>query len=342
MKPNLPRLQRELLLNLGLLTLAAISLAVASALVSQLVTPAFGAVVIGFSIVADLAVVALFGRYLIKKLVLTPLEELNKITSRIAEGELDALAPAAETTEFTELASKFNDMTATLRDAQAELVRSEKLASIGRLAAGVAHEIGNPLGAIANYTSVLEGRDVEPEVVKAIRGEIDRMDRIVRDMLAFARPGSGEKEDVELAELAEHVAGTLRRQGTEGGAIIVRQEGTPRAVVQRHLLEQCILNLVVNALQEAPGGDVEIYVAEVPTGDGGGSMITVSDSGGGVPSDIRDKVFDPFFTTKDPGSGSGLGLAIVSRAVEVHGGRVWIDESRFGGARFNIFLPDTK
>jgi two-component system NtrC family sensor kinase len=336
---KLPPLQKELLFNLGLLTAAAVSVAFASALVSQLVTPRLAAVVLSLLVVADIAVVSVFGHYLIKKLVLRPLDALNTTTSQIAEGDLGALASEASTAEFTELAEKFNQMTAALRETQADLVRSEKLASIGRLAAGVAHEIGNPLGAVANYTSVLEGRNVEPEVVESIRDEVDRMDRIVRDMLAFARPESGDLEELSIVELVEHVAGTLERQNSDASTILVRHHGDFRSSVNKHLLEQCLLNVMVNAQQAAPEKEVEIVIEKLSYKNVPGIAIRVSDAGDGVPVEIRDKIFDPFFTTKDPGSGTGLGLAIVSRAADVHSGHVWVDDSSLGGARFNIFLP---
>ena len=119
MNKKRPRLQKELLFNLSLLTAAAVLVAVASALVSQLVTPRRAAVVLSFLIVADIAVVAIIGRYLINKLVLQPLHDLNQTTTRIAAGNLDAPAPEASTAEFTELANKFNHMTSALRGAGA-------------------------------------------------------------------------------------------------------------------------------------------------------------------------------------------------------------------------------
>src|SRR5438034_1239277 len=122
------------------------------------------------------------------RLVLWPLERVVATADAVADGDLGRRAPDAETRDFATLAARLNRMTDHLLDAQGQLVRSEKLASIGRLAAGIAHEVGNPLGAIGTYVEVLRRRGADPEVISGVTRELDRLDRIVRGLLDYARP----------------------------------------------------------------------------------------------------------------------------------------------------------
>jgi signal transduction histidine kinase len=342
---NKPRLQRELLFNLGLLTAAAVSLAVISALFAQVLPPGLATAGLAFLIVADVAVIFLFSRHMVNRLVLKPMAELDRATGAVAGGDLSARVPDTETADFDDLAHRFNEMTARLRRAQVELVRSEKLASLGQLAAGVAHEIGNPLGAVANYMAVLESRGADAELLRSVHSELDRIDRIVRSLLSYARPTEQRMETCSVTQLAEDTISMLKSQPSWGGGeVSVRYDADIALPVYRTMLEQCLVNLVNNAGQARPGAKVDV---EIKRGDDSGSgdgttgvAIRVSDSGDGVPDELRERVFDPFFTTKPPGSGTGLGLAMVLRAVKAHGGAVWIDDSELGGARFNIFIPE--
>src|SRR2546427_5205061 len=136
----------------------------------------------------EVGVFVVFGRHLVTRLVLRPLGELTATADAVADGELDARAPDAETRDFATLAERLNRMTDHLLDAQSQLVRSEKLASIGRLAAGIAHEVGNPLGAVGTYVEVLRRRGADAEVVAGLSRELDRIDQIVRGLLDYARP----------------------------------------------------------------------------------------------------------------------------------------------------------
>src|SRR6185503_14523483 len=128
-------------------------------------------------------IVVLFGKYLVERFVLRPMQALTAAASEIARGNLTRRAPGAETRDFTDLATQFNQMTDLLLDAQSQLVRAEKLASIGRLAAGIAHEVGNPLSAIGTNVEVLRKRQVDPAIVAAIARETERIDHIVRGLL---------------------------------------------------------------------------------------------------------------------------------------------------------------
>src|SRR5207245_6662602 len=143
-------------------------------------------------------------------LVLLPLDRLMSTADAVADGDLNARAPDAETRDFATLAERLNRMTGQLLDAQSQLVRSEKLASVGRLAAGIAHEVGNPLGAIGTYVEVLRRRGADPEVITGLTRKLDRIDHIVRSLLAYARP---QEEPADMGPRDETVAAALARLG---------------------------------------------------------------------------------------------------------------------------------
>jgi len=368
-----PGLARELLWNLVLLMTAALSLAVATGLIAQSLDAPYAIAVLLALIAADLIVLVLFGRYLIGRLVLRPMRGLMEAADRVGAGDLDVRAAPAETAEFTRLAERLNDMTDALLDARGQLVQAEKLAGIGRLAAGIAHEVGNPLAAIGTYLEVLRKGPADPEVVTALRAEVDRIDGIVRGLLTYARPVGGDRGVVAPGAVVDRVVDLLEQQGVLKGRELTRDVASdlPPVRGRPQALEQVLVNLLLNALDAAPTGPVHVaavawaYAPGPSRGsrrtDAGaeppvrrmtrtprrpdlapgtpGVLLLVADAGSGVPEAERDRIFDPFYTTKPPGAGTGLGLAIVQRLVHEMGGLVWVEDGRGGGAAFKVFLP---
>ncbi len=371
--PAKPALRTELLFYLSFLAAAALLIGVATMLVATSFAPEQTFALVMLLVALEVAVFVVFGRYLVNRLVLWPLERLVATADAVADGDLGRRAPDAETRDFATLAERLNRMTDHLLDAQGQLVRSEKLASIGRLAAGIAHEVGNPLGAIGTYVEVLRRRGADPEVVTGVSREVERLDRIVRGLLDYARPHEEALAPLDAGAVARGAYGLLEAQGAlkPVQARLEIAPDVPRMLGRAHLLEQAIVNLVLNALDAAPGGVVVLGVmawayesrraelkrssdpeqASFPRGPASrpartefvagqpGVLAYVADSGPGVPSEDRERIFEPFFTTKEPGRGTGLGLAIVARAVHDMGGVVWVDPAREGGAAFKMFFP---
>jgi two-component system, NtrC family, sensor kinase len=323
-------------------------------------------------------VFVLFGAYAVHRLVVGPLRRLTAEADALAVGEFPAHVPQ-ETAELELLAARYRIMAENLLDVQSQVVRVEKLAGLGRLAAGVAHEVRNPLGALGSYVEVLERRGTDLQVTGDMHQAIERIERIVQGLVDYARPGlNGRAPAPARTDLNAAVRTVLEFLGAQGMLRNQQVElsldlSLPPVQGNQHLLEQVIINLVVNACQASPGGRVVIGTAAktLSTGrrtlareedDPGrpphpgrawsaeprrpelapgtpGAMLFVADDGPGVAEADRERVFDPFFTTKDPGQGTGLGLAIVARTVHESGGTVWVDRAREGGAVFKVFLP---
>lgn len=372
-------LRTELLLNLALLVGTALSLAVASVvLLYGVLDPDYAPIYISVLVAADVCVLVAFVAYQVERVVLRPLREAMGTAEAIAAGDLQRRLAPGETLEMDNLASSVNRMTDRLLEERAHLVRAEKLASVGRLAAGIAHEIGNPLGAINGYIHVLSrspaGSEAATEAIEGLERESGRIDRIVRGLLDYARPSSRATGPVDLNATAGNVVELLTAQGVLRN---VRLEFSPAAAAthvlgDRHQLEQALVNLLLNAVDAMDGsGTLSLIVRRVSreellTGARRSSdpadapragpnarvarwlgantaadivTIVVTDSGPGIPAADQERVFDPFYTTKEPGKGTGLGLAIVARAVENAGGTIWVSSSREGGAAFRILLP---
>ena len=370
-----PSLRTELLFNLAFLAAAALLLGVGTILVASTFAPERSFPLILTIVALDVGIFIVFGHYIVTRHVLRPVERLMAVADAVVGGDLVARAPDAETSDFATLAARLNRMTDHLLDAQSQLVRSEKLASVGRLAAGIAHEVGNPLGAIGTYVEVLRRRGADPEVVQGLTRELDRIDAIVRSLLDYARP---REEALQTIDPAAVLRGTFVLLEAQGAFKPVRAkldvaDGVPAILGRGHVLEQALVNLLLNAVDSAARGAGLVVLgarrweyepgraAPQRAGDGGavafprtpprrpartefvaglpGALLFVADSGPGVPPEDRERVFDPFFTTRPPGQGTGLGLAIVARAVHDMGGVVWVDPAREGGAAFKMFFP---
>jgi signal transduction histidine kinase len=276
----------------------------------------------------------LVGAYVVRS-VAVPVARLHAGAARLAEGDLDTRIEVDAQDEFGALARQFNAMTASLKDHQERLVKHEKLAGIGRLAAGVAHEINNPLAVILGYTRLLR-RTAEggvAEDLQVIEDETLRAKQIVDGLLDLSRPLHGEPEAVDLRALADDVV--ARVAGTkllEGVRVEVDGQGLARGHPAK--LRQVVLNLVKNAAEAAgTGGRVAVRV----DADGEVARLAVEDSGPGLAPEARARLFEPFFTTKD--AGTGLGLAVSQGIVRAHGGDLLLEERPGGGARFVAQLP---
>src|SRR5438034_3564168 len=208
-----PALRTELLFYLSFFAAAALLVGVATTQVASTFAPGEEFWMVMALVALEVGVFVVFGRHLVTRLVLRPLGELTATADAVADGDLDARAPDAETRDFATLAERLNRMTDRLLDAQSQLVRSEKLASIGRLAAGVAHEVGNPLGAVGTYLEVLRRRGAEKEVTEGMARELERLDRIVRSLLDYARPQEDPLVPVDADRIVRGAFELLRAQG---------------------------------------------------------------------------------------------------------------------------------
>jgi two-component system, NtrC family, sensor kinase len=267
--------------------------------------------------------------------IAAPVARLEAGAARIAEGDLDARIEVRGAPELEALAERWNAMTASLGHHQAQLVESEKLAGIGRLAAGVAHEINNPLGVILGYAKLLrkQATPAAAEDLAVIEEETLRAKAIVDGLLDLSRPLPAGGERVDLRALSDDVVSRLREAHLlEGVAVSV--DGAATVPGHPEKLRQVLVNLVRNAAEAAgSGGRVAVAVAE----RGGTAEVAVEDSGPGVPAELRSRLFEPFFTTKP--SGTGLGLAVSRAIARAHGGDLAADAAAGGGARFALRLP---
>jgi signal transduction histidine kinase len=233
--------------------------------------------------------------------------------------------------------------TRELRSTQDSLVRSEKLASVGRLAAGVAHEIGNPLAAILGLVELVRQGDLEPaeqaEFLRRIQNETERIQRIIRDLLDFSRQGAS--VTVGRCDLGEVVAGAVHLVAPQGPmrGIVLQQRvpsHLPEVAAPADALTQVVLNLLLNAADAIEGeGSITLELIE----EDDAVTLTVTDTGPGIAPEVRDRLFEPFVTTKPVGQGTGLGLAVCWTIVDRLGGTVRADDAPGGGARFSVRLP---
>lgn len=245
-----------------------------------------------------------------------------------------------------ELEARVEARTAELRRAQEKLIQAEKLASIGELAGGVAHEVNNPTGVIlarASYLcSVADDEGFDPDVIEDLEvlvHQAKRIKAVTGDLLTFARRTGENRVAMDLVEVCQLTTNLLKHTARKA-SVEVRMEIPGRALVlgNRDGLEQVVFNLVKNAIQATPaGGKVLVRIHCAP--DEPQVTLCVDDTGPGVPEEYHTRVFDPFFTTKPVGEGTGLGLAVVYGIVTDHQGTIVVERSPEGGARFRVQLP---
>jgi two-component system NtrC family sensor kinase len=232
----------------------------------------------------------------------------------------------------------------TTRRLRDQVTQSEKLSSLGRMIAGVAHELNNPLTSVIGYAQLLQTMppgDRFNARLETIRKEAERCRRIVQNLLRFARTPAQERRPFSLNEVVESMAQLLGYSLRSSGCRIVLEldRAVPPVVGDVHEIEQALVNLVTNAQQAMAGADrigaITLRTSSLP----GSVALEVEDEGPGIPEDSRAKIFDPFYTTKPPGQGTGLGLWLVYKTITSHGGSIGVEASANGGARFRLELP---
>jgi signal transduction histidine kinase len=223
-----------------------------------------------------------------------------------------------------------------------ELERRERLAALGEMAAGVAHEIRNPLGGIGLYASLLE-RDLEDrpqaqDIVRRISLGVRNMETVVGDILAFASESEPHCRPTQLADLLDAALTQTAPQARALGIDVDVDEAAADLVLHCDgpRIERALMNLMLNAL-DAVGEGGQVWIRTEAAENDGLVPLIVEDNGPGVPAEIVHRIFNPFFTTKD--SGTGLGLAIAHRIAESHGGRLTVGQGRCGGAAFRLYVP---
>ncbi len=332
----------------------------------------------------DIAVLVIFGGVFLERTVISPVRKLASAAEKVAEGDYSLRVEEGERNEVGQLAASFNRMVEGILDAQDRLrrseqesFRSEKLATVGRLAAGVAHEVGNPLMAIRGYAEHLlkhqPGAAESKECLGKVVEETKKIENIVRGLLSVASPGDGREGATDMNAV---VRGTIEmlsyRNMFRDVAVRLELGDPPPAAILEDRFRQVLLNLLINAVDAMQGrGTVTVRTWEVEgwnpggrsplrrratdppemdgtrmrsagSGAGGGAALSVTDTGGGIPSADLPLLFDPFFTTKEPGKGTGLGLSVSRTIVEGAGGEIRAESAEGKGATFRVVLPSAR
>ena len=282
-------------------------------------------------------------------------QRLSSDMQRVAQGARDHRAATDGPQEVAVLALSLNTMLDSIerseerlseqRDVRAELerrlIRAEKLAAIGGLAAGVAHELGAPLSVVGGQAQRMQ-RDPELssrslQATRQIRSQVNRMEKIVRNLLDFGGDRPTHKKPLTVGSLVVRCCTSLAGFADANEVRLSSENGTGKNSVLADgvSLARTITELLRNAIQAAAGGEVQVRTFA----DGNDAVIVVEDDGTGVDEEIRSRIFEPFFTTKPVGQGSGLGLSIAHRTIEDLDGTIQVGTASLGGARFTIRIP---
>jgi two-component system NtrC family sensor kinase len=280
-----------------------------------------------------------------------PMLELQDKIQRVRDGDLGVTVGFADRSdEIGKLGRNFNEMVTQLRESRAEIERlhntqmsrAEHLATLGELAAGLAHEIRNPLAGIAGVMDII-GRDLPEksparDVLKDVRQEVMRVNRIVSDLLETARPKPPEYRAADLNATAEHAVIFARQQALSKPVQVElhKAENMPPVEHDTAQIHQVLLNLVLNAIQSMDGTAPGLVDVVVEARDGL-AVVSVRDTGKGIKPEHLGNIFRPFYTTK--GHGTGLGLSLARRIVEDHGGKIKVTSEVGKGSTFEVLLP---
>jgi two-component system NtrC family sensor kinase len=317
--------------------------------------------------------------YLVHRLVYLPLNDLDEGAERLAEGDLDNTIPVRSEDEFGHLARSFNSMTRALRKshvdleewgrtleqkveeatqelhkAQAESARSEKLASVGLLAAGIAHELNNPLTGVLTFAYLvrknLPDDSPDAEDLDLVIRETKRCAKIIRRLLDFSREKTPEKTFSSLNELVLETVQLIAQAAQVKDIDILTEldEQLPAIWMDENLVKQVIMNMLVNAQHAIESeGSITIRTRLIAASDCPESItepremaeVTIIDTGCGISEVDLQRIFDPFFTTKGVGKGTGLGLSVSHGTIETHGGTIEVDSTLGEGTEFRFYLP---
>jgi two-component system, NtrC family, sensor kinase len=303
-----------------------------------------------------------------QKLVNRPVRELLEQTKMLARGELDGSVPSFANDELGELAESFNAMTLNLKKArtelegwgktlegmvqertqeltqiQAQLIRSEKLASLGELVAGIAHEINNPLTGILVFSSLIHSNPKLDETLKndiqTVIRETKRCATIVKGLLEFARCSTPQKGSASVNDISDTALSLIEHQILCQDITVVREyaEGLPALLLDPDQIEQVLVNMFLNAAQAMQGEGI-LKIRSGVDREQGWVCLEISDNGCGIPEAHLPKIFDPFFSTKE-NKGTGLGLSVSYGIIEKHGGEIDVQSELGGGTTFTIKLP---
>jgi signal transduction histidine kinase len=300
---------------------------------------------------------------IVARRIIRPIANLTDGARSLAKGELQTRIEGVPPDELGTLAQAFNDMAESLalnraelthknealssandnmQSMQEQLLRSERLAAIGQLAAGVSHEIDNPVGIILGHAELLledmSAHDPLREDVTAIIEECRRCKRITGGLLGFARLPEGHQDRVDLVSLIEEAIASLKPQKLFKDLDIRIECSSAEIFVTGDIdqLRQVMINILLNSAQ-AMKAKGQIQIAMTRQSDN--ALIYVDDNGPGIPEPDCEKVFQPFFSTKAPGEGTGLGLPLCRKLIEAHGGEVYAQQAPLGGARVQLVLP---
>ena len=297
-----------------------------------------------FFIIFGMFFATLLGRDIVKSFKI-----LEDHTKKISRGDFMLAPIGVKDEEIKSLLQAFNRMTRELRLHQRQIVQSEKLASLGTLLSGVAHELNNPLSNVSSSAQILAedldelDTDFKKDLIDQILEQSDRARDIVRTLLEFSRISEFAWQELSLKVLVEQTITLLRGQIRSNVMVNLDIPAELKITVDKQRMQQVFLNLIKNGLDViGENGRIWISCREIIRKDKGRREveILIEDNGPGIPEEIRDKIFDPFFTTKDVGHGSGLGLFIVHDIVEMHGGSIRVETRPGQGTTFIIWLPD--